>query len=248
MSYQKFAFIYDELMKDVPYEKWLERFSETIKKYRIEGEKVLDLACGTGVFSILLKENGFNPTGVDLSEEMLMVASEKAQQKGYHIPFYQQDMTQLEGLGTFDAVVIFCDSINYLKKEEDVVNAFQSVLKHLKPGGLFMFDVHSVYKMEHLFHNQTYAINEEHVSYIWNCFQGDEPLSVEHELTFFVKKADQDLYERFDELHYQRTFPIEQYEAWLKNTGFELLEVFSDLENEEVHEKTERILFAARKK
>ena len=61
---------------------------------------------------------------------------------------------------------IFCDSLNYLQTEQDVIRTFERVQQHLKQGGLFLFDVHSLYKMNALFIDQTYAYNGEEISYI----------------------------------------------------------------------------------
>ena len=62
---------------------------------------------------------------------MLLIAQEKAANLGLSIPFYQQNMAELEGVGQFDCVTIFCDSLNYLQNEDDVVATFQRVYDHL---------------------------------------------------------------------------------------------------------------------
>lgn len=247
MTYGRFAYVYDELMKDVPYEKWLMILTAKLEQYGIDGRKVLDLACGTGEITVELAQHGFNVSGVDLSDEMLMVANEKAGKQGLTIPFFQQNMAELEGLGLYDCVTIFCDSLNYLREETDVQKTFSRVHEHLKDGGLFLFDVHSIYKMEEIFHNNTFAVNDEEVSYIWDCFPGEEPYSVEHDLSFFVRDNQSGLYDRFDELHYQRTYPVQQYKEWLQQAGFEVLELLADLEETPPTKETERILFVARK-
>lgn len=247
MTYGRFAYVYDELMKDVPYEKWLMILTAKLEQYGIDGRKVLDLACGTGEITVELAQHGFNVSGVDLSDEMLMVANEKAGKQGLTIPFFQQNMAELEGLGLYDCVTIFCDSLNYLREEMDVQKTFSRVHEHLKDGGLFLFDVHSIYKMEEIFHNNTFAVNDEEVSYIWDCFPGEEPYSVEHDLSFFVRDDQSGLYDRFDELHYQRTYPVQRYKEWLQQAGFEVLELLADLEETPPTNETERILFVARK-
>ncbi len=248
MSYERFAYVYDELMKDAPYTKWLIQLTAKLEKYDVQGKRLLDLACGTGEITVELAKHGFDVSGVDLSDEMLLIAQEKAANLGLSIPFYQQNMAELEALGQFDCVTIFCDSLNYLQSENDVVATFQRVYDHLNPSGLFMFDVHSIYKMENIFTNHTFAVNDEEVSYIWNCFPGEEPYSVEHDLSFFVKDDKTGLYDRFDEFHYQRTYTIAQYTEWLQQADFEVLEVLADLEDEPVKAETERILFVVRKK
>ncbi|MFE4812291.1 methyltransferase domain-containing protein [Peribacillus simplex] len=247
MTYERFAYVYDELMKDAPYEKWLMILTAKLEQYGIGGRKVLDLACGTGEMTVELAQHGFVVTGVDLSDEMLLVANEKAVKLGLSIPLFQQNMAELEGLGQFDCVTIFCDSLNYLRDEEDIVKTFSRVHEHLKDGGLFLFDVHSIYKMEEIFRDNTFAVNGEEVSYIWDCFPGVEPYSVEHDLSFFVRDDESGLYDRFDELHYQRTYPVEQYKKWLEQAGFTVSEVLADLEDAPLAAETERILFVASK-
>jgi SAM-dependent methyltransferase len=234
-------------MKDAPYEKWLMILTAKLEQYGIGGRKVLDLACGTGEMTVELAQHGFEVTGVDLSDEMLLVANEKAVKLGLSIPLFQQNMAELEGLGQFDCVTIFCDSLNYLRDEEDIVKTFSRVHEHLKEGGLFLFDVHSIYKMEEIFRDNTFAVNGEEVSYIWDCFPGVEPYSVEHDLSFFVRDDESGLYDRFDELHYQRTYPVEQYKKWLEQAGFTVSEILADLEDAPLAAETERILFVASK-
>jgi len=247
MTYERFAYVYDELMKDAPYEKWLMILTAKLEQYGIGGRKVLDLACGTGEMTVELAQHGFEVTGVDLSDEMLLVANEKAVKLGLSIPLFQQNMAELEGLGQFDCVTIFCDSLNYLRDEEDIVKTFSRVHEHLKDGGLFLFDIHSIYKMEEIFGDNTFAVNGEEVSYIWDCFPGEKPYSVEHDLSFFVRDDESGLYDRFDELHYQRTYPVEQYKKWLEQAGFTVSEILADLEEAPLVTETERILFVASK-
>ncbi|MGE7905410.1 class I SAM-dependent DNA methyltransferase [Peribacillus sp. NPDC094092] len=247
MTYERFAYVYDELMKGAPYEKWLMILTAKLEQYGIGGRKVLDLACGTGEMTVELAQHGFEVTGVDLSDEMLLVANEKAVKLGLSIPLFQQNMAELEGLGQFDCVTIFCDSLNYLRDEEDIVRTFSRVHEHLKDGGLFLFDVHSIYKMEEIFRDNTFAVNGEEVSYIWDCFPGEEAYSVEHDLSFFVRDDESGLYDRFDELHYQRTYPVEQYKKWLEQAGFTVSEILADLEDAPLVAETERILFVASK-
>lgn len=248
MTYESFAYMYDELMKDVPYEQWIYFINQQYKKYGLSGKEFLDLACGTGELSIRLMEEGYSVTGVDISADMLAVAREKADRKKLPLFLLEQDMSDLEEIGEFDLIGVFCDSLNYLQKEQDIIKTFEKVYQHLKPGGLFLFDVHSLYKMNHLFINQTYAYNGEEISYIWQCFQGGTPNSVEHELTFFYLDESTNQYSRYDELHIQSTYPIPQYRKWLEAHGFEVLSITADFQDKEPDDKSERIFFTTTKK
>ncbi|MEH7251383.1 class I SAM-dependent methyltransferase [Neobacillus niacini] len=247
MSYEHFAYLYDELMQDAPYDEWVRFVKEKLQTYQVDGKNLLDLACGTGELSVRFAKEGFSVTGVDLSADMLAVAQAKAQEEGLQIPFFEQNMANLEGHGEFDVIGIFCDSLNYLRSDEDVLHTFTSTYEHLKESGIFIFDVHSTYKISDVFIDQTFASTDDYVSYIWNSFSGELPDSVEHELSFFVLDEQTGKYDRFDELHYQRTYPIQQYSDWLAETGFELLEICADFETKEPQLNSERIFFIARK-
>lgn len=241
MSYNRFASVYDALMQDAPYDEW-----EAYLRREVKGGSLLDIGCGTGELSVRFARAGFQVTGIDLSDDMLAIAREKAEANGMNIPLFQQDMRELDGIGQFDTAVIFCDSLNYLQSEEDVKQTFQSVCSHLKEDGLFLFDVHSSFKMNHIFTEQTFADAAEDISFIWNAFPGEYPDSVEHELTFFIQTENGE-YERFDELHYQRTFEPKVYVQWLKEAGFHVEAITADFTNGAPAPESERIFLKARK-
>ncbi|MFE8703237.1 class I SAM-dependent DNA methyltransferase [Cytobacillus sp. FJAT-54145] len=247
MTYGKFAYLYDELMQDVPYDSWANTVLNKAKQYGIEGKKLLDLACGTGELSVRFAHLGFDVTGVDLSDDMLTVAHSKTEASGKNVSFFQQDMKELELADEFDIIGVFCDSLNYLSLEEDVQQTFRQIYKHLKQKGLFIFDVHSVYKITEVFADSTFTHDDEQICYIWSCFEGEHPYSVEHELTFFVHDEFTDKYDRYDELHTQRTYPITTYKKWLEESGFEILEITADFKETPPQMDSERILFVARK-
>ncbi|WP_456273963.1 class I SAM-dependent DNA methyltransferase [Bacillus sp. AK031] len=247
MSYQQFAYIYDYLMRDVPYDSWVEYINKQAKQYLVKGKALLDIGCGTGELPLRLMKEGYSVTGVDLSEDMLFIAREKAQDEGLTLPLFQQDMSELEGMGTFDIITIFCDSLNYLENEEKVVSTFNKVKDHLAEDGIFLFDVHSIFKITQIFLNETFTYNDEDVSYIWDCFPGEAPNSVEHELTFFVKDDESGQYERIDEFHHQRTYPVLTLQNWLEEAGFSVLSVTADFLDVYPGDQSERIFFACKK-
>ncbi|MCF6137994.1 class I SAM-dependent DNA methyltransferase [Pseudalkalibacillus berkeleyi] len=247
MTYQQFARLYDQLMEDAPYDMWVSFFRNAIDQYGIkDSTSVLDIGCGTGEISTRLAHEGFAVQGIDLSDEMLSIAREKADIQGLQIPFFQQDMRELEGFSEVDAALIFCDSLNYLRTEEDVRSTFERVSATLKDGGLLLFDVHTLYKMEEIFKDESFTMNGEEISYIWECHPGIEEGSVEHDLTFFVHIGDS-VYKRYDETHYQVTYSREKYKELLNIAGFELLEVTSDFSSRKPSDTSERLFFIARK-
>jgi ubiquinone/menaquinone biosynthesis C-methylase UbiE len=247
MNYGKFAYLYDELMTDAPYDQWVSFVLKVVNSNGLETGQILDVGCGTGNIAIPLSKKGLEVTAVDLSEEMLFVAQEKNEAAGTKVQFFQQDMRELEGLGRYDTIVSLCDSINYLNDEDELNATFSRVWEHLNDHGLFIFDVHSIHKIEKIFNGNTFAHNGEDISYIWECFAGVEPHSVEHDLSFFVRDK-KGLYERYDEFHKQRTYPIEVYEQALQNAGFKIVTITGDFSFEVLNKDAERWFFVARKK
>jgi len=229
------------LMEDVPYERWVEWMAT-----RKTSGKLLDLACGTGTLSQLFAELGYEVTASDLSEEMLTMANQRFQEAGLRIPTYQLSMDNLEGLEGFDAVTIAIDSLNYLKDEEQVQNTFREVHKALNEGGMLFFDVHSLYKVDEIYMDGPFVLDGEDVSYIWHTEAGKNDHSVVHDITFFVRRHDE-LYQRFEETHEQRTFPVSAYTTWLKAAGFVIESVTADFSDAEPSSESERIFFAAKK-
>ncbi|WP_347360027.1 hypothetical protein, partial [Pseudomonas sp. FW305-BF6] len=62
-----------------------------------------------------------------------------------------------------------------------------------------------------------------------------------------MKEENRESYERFEEYHIQRTFPIETYRALLEQAGFDVKEIIGDFD-QVVEETSERIFFIATKK
>lgn len=238
-SYEQFSYVYDRLMDEAPYDKWTE-----IVLNELRSGKVLDLGCGTGECSVRLADKGFDVTAVDLSEQMLSVAHDKAIRHSLNVRFIQQDMRDLETAERYDVVAIFCDSLNYITDEHGVKSTFARIYEHLNPGGILLFDVHSMHKITNLFVGHTFASNDEEISYIWNSFEGEEKGSVEHDLSFFLEN-EEGLYERFDEMHLQRTFLVEEYTEWLHEAGFSNLSVTADFSDHSPTDNSERIFFRA---
>ncbi|WZY00942.1 class I SAM-dependent methyltransferase [Bacillus sp. FSL W7-1360] len=247
MSYTYFPAWYDRLMSHVPYDDWLRLVEKVVEEQSGRRMKtILDVGCGTGALLLLMHEKGWQPVGVDLSPEMLSIAHDKLIRSGYKPQLYEANMSLLPALGHFDVITVFCDSLNYLPDEDAVKQAFARFFASLQPGGVLLFDVHSPEKMRK-FPGLTFADASEDVSYIWQSFSDEGPLSVVHELTFFVQD-ETGMYVRFEEVHEERTFLVSQYEQWLYETGFSEVVVTADFTEAAPTEHSERLFFKCIKK
>lgn len=241
-SYNRFGEVYDELMTDIPYD----RYVEWVLKHApaIEFKRLLDIGCGTGTLSMMFVQSGYDVAGLDLSEEMLAIAQTRASQMGMNIPFFAMSMDELTGFTELDVAIIPIDSINYVTDEAAVKRTLEKVYAALRSGGQLFFDVHSLFKMDEIFLEGPFTYDEDGVNYVWHTEQGEYPHSVYHDMTFFVE-TESGLYERFDEEHFQRTFDVEQYVGWLREVGFTSIEVTADFEEMAPDEESERIFFRA---
>ena len=243
MQYGTFSEIYDALMKDVDYDGW----AEYVSGFMPQGASVLECACGTGEISLRLAKKGFTVTATDISEEMLMVASQKQRKLGVpaqRLRFIRMDMRKLALHQRTDCVVSCCDGVNYLTSREDVKAFFASANSVLKPGGLLLFDVSSRFKLEHVLGCSTFAETGEQTPYIWQNTYDPETKLIRMELAFFRKRDG--LYERFDETHIQRAHSLRELGSWLEEEGFSF-EAFDCFTGGPVRENSERIQFAAKK-
>lgn len=245
-AYTGFAEVYDLFMDQVPYEEWSERISGILKEYGICDGLVLDLGCGTGSMTELLAEKGYDMIGVDASEEMLELASEKRAESGHDILYLLQDMREFELYGTVRAIVSVCDSLNYITEEADLLQVFRLVRNYLDPDGVFFFDMNTIYKYRDILGETTIAENREEGSFIWENYYDEEQQLNEYELTLYVRDMG-DRYVRFEETHFQKAYELSRVLELLREAGLKAEQIFDSDTGEAVTAETGKFCIAARK-
>ena len=244
MIYTGFASMYDELMQDIPYEKWGIYITDVLRKALPAQEEILvvDLACGTGTMTLLLAEQGFDMIGVDMSYDMLAAAQEKAYEKGKNILFLAQKVQELDLFGTVDAMVSVCDGFNYILEETELVTAFERVRLFLNPGGVFIFDMNTEYKFKELLGQKSFEGEAKGGgSYEWDNNYNEETGVNEYRVQFFHKNG-----EHFTEVHKQRAYNPQAVVKMLKDAGFENISMYHEYTNELPKADSLRITFVAK--
>ena len=244
--YEALAASYDGLTRDIPYEKYLRFFKTLLRRHGVTATTVLDLACGTGSLSVLLAKHGYRVLGVDRSEEMLTVAAEKAMELEENQPFFvAQPMQRLKIPEPVDACVCALDSINYVTKPQDVQKAFRRVYESLRPGGLFVFDINTLYKLENL-DGQVFLDETEDSYCVWRAVYDKRHRLCRYGMDLF-QQANDGLWERSFEEHVERAYTPEELSQWLTDAGFAQVERFANLRLEAPEVDELRIFFAAKK-
>ena len=246
-AYGDFAKVYDMFMDNIPYEEWCDYLTGLLKEYGVRDGLVLELGCGTGSMTELLAARGYDMIGIDNAPQMLQKAMEKKQESGQDILYLLQDMREFELYGTVKAVVSVCDSMNYITEEEDLLDVFRLVNNYLDPGGIFIFDLNTVYKYEQLLGDNTIAENREEGSFIWeNQYDEESGLNV-YQLALFIPVED-DLCRKYEEIHYQQAYTLEQIQTLLFEAGMEYITAYDAFTHEAPREDSERIYVVAREK
>ena len=236
-AYSAFAAGYDRMMADVDYDGWANYIDGFLRE--AGAKSVLECACGTGSLTVRLARKGYQITGADLSEDMLMVARQKTLDAGLRfLPFVCQDMRRIALHKPVDAVVAACDGVNYLM--DGVEDFFQSAWKALKPGGLLLFDVSSAYKLSAVLGDNTFAATGPDWAYIWENTYHPRLGRVDMLLTGFLKQGTG--YARFEEHHSQRAYTEEELRAALHD-----IRVYEAFTRNPPTDRAERLQFTARK-
>jgi len=136
--YSKSAKYYDDIYasvgKDYPAE--VNKVRKFIQKYkRSNGDRLLDIGCGTGVHANLLSKY-YQVEGLDIEQKMLSVA-----RKNYpKIRFDQGDMVSFKLKNKFDIIVCLFSAIGHVKTKSRLQKAIKSMCQHLLPGGVLLVE------------------------------------------------------------------------------------------------------------
>ena len=102
------------------------------------GKAVLDVACGEGFYTRMLKQRGAaRMTGVDLSQGMLELARTQEEEQQLGIEYVLGDARELDRAGEFDLVVA-AYLLNYARDRRELGAMATAIARYLKPGGRFV--------------------------------------------------------------------------------------------------------------
>lgn len=140
-----YADVYDLLYQDKDHQTECDVLEQMFQVYSTEPvERILDLGCGTGNHALLLAQRGYKVVGIDRAEAMLALARQKARQyrlSPRQLTFTQGDICDLDAGQRFDAVLMMFAVLGYQLENRDVLRVLQTAHRHLKPGGMLIFDV-----------------------------------------------------------------------------------------------------------
>jgi ubiquinone/menaquinone biosynthesis C-methylase UbiE len=243
-AYHALADSYDRLTADVDYRRTVEFYKQLWTLAGCRPRTAVDLACGTGSVTCLLAQEGLRITGVDLSEEMLTVAQQKAQSLSQPPLFVCQNLRELQLPRGVDLAVCALDSLDYILDPEDCAQAIRRVYRVLNPGGIFIFDVNTPEKLRAM-DGQVFLDEDEDVFCVWRGEFDENTNICSYGMDLFQRRAD--LWQRSFEEHQEYAYSQAQLTGYLKDAGFMDIRVYGDCRMEAPAPGEQRIYFSARK-
>lgn len=244
-SYDVFSKYYDIFTKDVDYLNTAEYICEIFKKYDRMPTLLLDVGCGSGNFSRQFYKKGIDVIGVDISEGMLSVAKEKAQDENQNILYLNQSASELDLYGTVDGAVCLLDTVNHIVCKKELQQSFNKISLFLEKERLFVFDVNTEYKQKEILGNNTFVYEDEQVYLTWQNFYDKSAKITDMQLDFF--ENEKGMYKRETVDFCERVYETSELEKMLNKAGFKLEAVFAENTFLKPTKKTQRSVFVARK-
>ena len=245
--YSVFAKYYDALTANVNYHSRAAYFRTLINRHNTSHNNILlDLGCGTGSLARLMAECGYDVIGVDNSCDMLNIAmSNHSHNPASNVQYICQDMRNLDLFGTVGITLCALDSINHLPSLKDIERVFNRVKLFTESGGVFIFDVNTVYKHNHILSDNVFIYETDDVYCIWENSLNKINNAVDINLTFFEREGE--LYRRYHENFTEHAYEFDEISAILKNVGFTVAACYDADKFDSPHEKSERIVIVAKK-
>jgi SAM-dependent methyltransferase len=164
-TYDALAPSYDDftLGYGYKYETWTATLLERAEQEGLAGDRLLDVACGTGFSFIPLLERGWRVTGCDVSPAMVEAARAKV---GERAELHVADMRELPDFGEFDLIWSVNSAMNYLLSTGELTAALAGMRRNLAPRGLLLFDLLSL-KTARTFFTTEFPAEREGKKFVW---------------------------------------------------------------------------------
>ena len=242
--YEALAASYDRLTNDVDYEATVAFYYEILNREELRPRTCVDLACGTGSVTAILAKKGLQVIGVDMSEEMLTVASQKAGEIHPAPWFICQSLQELSLPRAVDMAVCALDSLDYITEPADCKEAIRRIYRALNPCGIFIFDVNTPEKLRAM-DGQVFLDEDDDVYCVWRGEFDEDTNICSYGMDLFQREGD--VWQRSFEEHCEYAYSREQLVDYLKAAGFTHIEVWADREFVAPREGEQRIYIKARK-
>ncbi len=190
---------------------------------------MLELFCGTGGHTIPVAEKGLDVVAVDASHDMLDIAVQKARGRGLNVKFELGDCRALPFVEEFCLIFGLGQSIHYLVTYQDLCDTFRSTHSALKPGGIFIFDLISGWRLLEPYRTEYFDVADDGTKILRLVTTSLDRLRrlLRSETTWVIQTSDGHLtLEKTVEEN--RILFLDELEYLLSVSGFETLSTYGD--------------------
>jgi SAM-dependent methyltransferase len=222
-AYEAIAPVYDDFTAHHDYRLWVTTLLELGAASGLQGDTVLDVACGTGKSFIPMLEHGWKVTACDISASMVEMARAKA---GPEVRLEVADMRALPVYGSFDLVCCLDDAVNYLHSQAELEQTLRGLAANMASHALCIFDSNTMTQLRGFF-TEHVEIERNGRRMIWDghADRGFGPGEIA-EATFSFEPLDGSGPIVPPELHRQRHHPESEVRAAIDASGLELVAVY----------------------
>ncbi len=191
--------------------------------------RIVDFGCGPGLYTTRLAKLGATVTGLDFSRHSLEYAKSIASNEGLAINYIHQNYLEFATEERFDlAMMIMCDYCVLSPKQRKLL--LERISGVLVPGGMFLFDVHSLNLFEQREESATYELNQ--LNSFWspddyfgfvNTFKYEPEKVILDKYTIIEKSRKRTVY------NWLQHFRPEMIEAELSEYGFRVVELLGNV-------------------
>lgn len=241
--YKDIATYYDRLMEGVNYEGWIEYIKNICVLNQLNPKTVLDLGCGTGTPTLYLLEEGYRVIGVDGSIEMLKVAKKKL--SPFNPVLILSKFENFTIKKKVDLLISLFDSLNNILIEDELLQTFICAENCLRKGGLFVFDLNTIYGLSLMNSSSTFTKESRGVYSIWKSKFDRKRLQTTLSITLFVSENGN--YRRIEETHMEKGYSLYTLKRLLRKSGFTKITFYEHLTFRRPRLKTKRVMVVAKK-
>lgn len=223
-NFNAYGKYYDLLYRDKDYKAEAEYIVKLINRYKPDASSILELGSGSGAHAEFICQQGYTVTGIERSEKMV----DEARRKNI-IGFTPivADITDFTLEESVDATISLFHVVSYLTENVNLIRAFKLTALHLKPGGLFIFDIWytpAVLTLRPETRIKRMADSAVEITRIAESTMNVNQNSVEVQYEVQVRNSASGHTDIIRETHPMRHFTIPELELLALHTGFDVLQ------------------------
>jgi SAM-dependent methyltransferase len=250
--FDQYARYYDLLYRDKNYQAETDYVASAIQRFAPKAKRILEFGSGTGIHGRLLAQKNYAVIGIERSLEMVARANQNTIDPAPGTFASQQgDIRDAVADGSFDAVISLFHVISYQTSNADALAVFQNAFKHLKSGGIFLFDVWyspAVWTQRPVVRVKRMEDDHIRLERIAEPIIRPNENVVEVQYTVYITDKSTGSITKLDEIHPMRHFSIPELDLFAEQTGFTVLHREEFLTSKHPSEDTWGVCFVWSKK